>query len=138
MRFPGLLLLAVLAADIGSAQPVVMARTGTLDAAEGDVSLNGQRVLVKFGSAISVAPGESLVTKTGRAEIILGPGAWLRVSPPRFRFDRRCSCRTSVGFRDCRFRNDASHHRGSRRPRNYDFPAGLLPARFQSAANSVW
>lgn len=80
MRFPGLLLLAVLAAGIGSAQPVVMARTGAIDAAEGDVSLNGQRVLVKFGSPISVAPGESLVTKTGRAEIILGPGAWLRVA----------------------------------------------------------
>ena len=80
MRFLGLLLLSLLTACIGSAQPVVMARTGTIDAAEGEVSLNGQPVAVRFGSSVTVAPGGNLATRTGRAEVILGSGAWLRVA----------------------------------------------------------
>jgi len=71
MRFLGLLLLSLLTAGIGSAQPVVMARTGTIDAAEGEVSLNGQPVAVRFGSSVTVAPGGNLAARAARKSYLV-------------------------------------------------------------------
>src|SRR5581483_9294944 len=74
MRF-GMCLSAVLAMSgfLRGAAPAV----GTVNAVEGDVSIDAVRVVV--ASLASVRPGQSIVTGEGKAELLLTPGVFLRV-----------------------------------------------------------
>ena len=61
-------------------QQIISAQSGMVQYVEGTVYANGQRVERKFGQFPSVRQGEELRTEDGRAEVLLTPGAFLRVS----------------------------------------------------------
>jgi len=65
---------AFLAAAQGGA-----ARPGTVNYAEGQVTLDGRLVSAKSLGSIEVSPGHVLHTGQGRAEMLLTPGAYLRL-----------------------------------------------------------
>ncbi len=60
-------------------QSVISARSGLINYSEGDVLVNGQPLQRKFGSYTSLKDGSDLVTRSGRAEILLTPNVYLRV-----------------------------------------------------------
>lgn len=62
------------------AQSVVSATSGTVNYVEGDVLAGGRTVEPQSGRFASWKKGEELVTKDGRAEILLTPGVFLRIS----------------------------------------------------------
>jgi lipopolysaccharide export system protein LptA len=55
------------------------ARPGTVNFTEGMVSVNGQAVSEKQLGSVRVAPGQTLETRDGRAEMLLTPGVFLRL-----------------------------------------------------------
>ncbi len=55
------------------------ARPGTVNYTEGVVSLNGQTVTERQLGSVRVAPGQTLETQDGRAEVLLTPGVFLRL-----------------------------------------------------------
>ena len=55
------------------------ARPGTVNYTEGRVSLNGRAVSQTEAGSVRVAPGQTLETQDGRAEILLTPGMFLRL-----------------------------------------------------------
>ena len=57
-----------------------MARPGTINYAEGQVSLNGQSIGGSEIGKVEVSPGEVLETQAGKAEMLLTPGVFLRLS----------------------------------------------------------
>jgi hypothetical protein len=61
-------------------QQIISAQSGTVQYVEGTVFANGQRVERKFGQFPALRQGEELRTEDGRAEVLLTPGAFLRVS----------------------------------------------------------
>jgi len=61
-------------------QQVISAQSGTVQYVEGTVYANGQRVERKFGQFPALRQSEELRTEDGRAEVLLTPGAFLRVS----------------------------------------------------------
>jgi hypothetical protein len=67
-------------ACIAHAQQVISAQSGTVHYIEGMVYTGGQVVDRKFGQFPALKPGEELETKDGRAEVLLTPGAFLRVA----------------------------------------------------------
>jgi len=73
------LLAACATSGIGFAQQVISAQSGTVHYSEGVVFVGQKPVDHKFGQFPSVKPGEELRTESGRAEILLTPGAFLRV-----------------------------------------------------------
>jgi hypothetical protein len=78
------ILLAVLAflvfgALAALAQNVISAKSGLIHYVEGDVLLSGKKVDVKIGSYPDMADNTELRTAEGRAEILLNPGAFLRI-----------------------------------------------------------
>ena len=66
-------------ASIADAQQVISAQSGTVHYIEGMVYAGGQLVDRKFGQFPALKAGEELETKDGRAEVLLTPGAFLRV-----------------------------------------------------------
>jgi hypothetical protein len=60
-------------------QSVISARSGLINYSEGDVLVNGQVLQRKFGSYTTLKEGSDLVTRSGRAEILLTPNTYLRV-----------------------------------------------------------
>jgi hypothetical protein len=77
----GGLLAGGMTAGLGFAQQqIISAQSGTVQYVEGTVYANGQRVERKFGQFPALRPGEELRTEDGRAEVLLTPGAFLRVS----------------------------------------------------------
>jgi hypothetical protein len=61
-------------------QQIISAQAGTVQYVEGTVYANGERVERKFGQFPSLRQGEELRTEDGRAEVLLTPGTFLRVS----------------------------------------------------------
>lgn len=62
-----------------SANSANMARPGTVNYMEGAVVLEGRRLNQKDVGSIEIKPGEVLTTGTGRVEILLTPGVFLRL-----------------------------------------------------------
>ena len=68
---------ALLAA--AQAHAAAIARPGTVNYAEGQVTLDGRTVGAKALGSSEVSPGEVLQTNHGRAEMLLTPGVFLRL-----------------------------------------------------------
>lgn len=79
-RSPGLALLFAVA-NVASAQYVVSARAGTINFITGQVSVDGQPVDRRPTKITTLKDGQLVRTKNGRAEILLGPGVFLRLGP---------------------------------------------------------
>jgi hypothetical protein len=74
------LLAGAMPAGLGFAQQqVISAQSGTVQYVEGQVYANGKKVERKFGQFPSLRPGDELRTEDGRAEVLLTPGAFLRL-----------------------------------------------------------
>src|SRR6476469_7474053 len=81
-RLHALLGASVLFAFSGSAafaQSVISAHSGLIHYVEGQVSLDGKQVEVKNASFPEVKENMELRTADGRAEVLLSPGAFLRL-----------------------------------------------------------
>jgi len=76
----GLLAIGMMAGLSFAQQQIISAQSGTVQYVEGTVYANGQRVERKFGQFPTLRQGEELRTEDGRAEVLLTPGAFLRVS----------------------------------------------------------
>jgi len=74
-----LLTVAVLVAP-ASAQSIVSARSGALHHVEGTALMDGERVIMEFAKFPSLAEGSVLETAEGRAEMLLTPGATIRLA----------------------------------------------------------
>ena len=74
-----LLSLATLSAPLVLAQHAVSARPGTLNYIEGQASLEGQQLSSKSVGHTEVGAGQYLATATGKAEVLLTPGVFLRL-----------------------------------------------------------
>jgi hypothetical protein len=61
-------------------QQVISAQSGTVQYVEGTVYAGNKRVERKFGQFPSLQSGEELRTADGRAEVLLTPGAFLRLA----------------------------------------------------------
>lgn len=73
-------ILAISFAPCASAQSVISAHSGVIHYAEGDVSIDGTPVHPKFAEFPDVKAGQLVATAEGRAEILLTPGVFLRIS----------------------------------------------------------
>lgn len=62
-----------------NAQSVISARSGVLHYYEGDVTVDGQVPHQKPGTFANVKENQELATQTGRAEVLLTPGVFLRL-----------------------------------------------------------
>lgn len=77
--------IALFAAGAASAQQAISARAGMINVAEGDVFLTDdrgaapQKVEPKPSELVSMKEGQTLRTGEGRAELLLTPGAFLRI-----------------------------------------------------------
>jgi hypothetical protein len=60
-------------------QQVVSAHSGVIHQADGQVVVNDKAVELKFGQFPELKPNQELRTEQGRAELLLTPGAFLRV-----------------------------------------------------------
>ncbi len=67
-------------AGISYGQQVLSAQSGTVHFTEGPVYVEGRQIHPKFGQFPTLRPGEELRTEDGRAEVLLTPGAFLRVA----------------------------------------------------------
>ena len=65
---------------VASAQSVISAKSGLVHYVEGRVFVNGQQVESKFGNFPDVKENSQLRTEEGRAEVLLTPGVFMRVS----------------------------------------------------------
>ena len=74
------LLGGALATGVAYGQQAISAQSGMLHFVEGTVYANGQQVEAKFGQFPALKEGQELRTEDGRAEVLLTPGAFLRVS----------------------------------------------------------
>jgi hypothetical protein len=80
----------------GGRRPAESVRPGSLNYVEGQVSWNGQTLSPQALGSFALEPGQSIQTGNGYAEVLLTPGAFLRVGPnSEFRMD-------SVGLADTR------------------------------------
>src|SRR5437899_331574 len=72
-------LISILSGSAAFAQQVISARSGLIHYVEGAVQLDGQPVEVKIASFKEMKDNSELRTVDGRAEILLSPGAFLRL-----------------------------------------------------------
>src|SRR5260370_23107628 len=72
----GFILVAALSAPAFGANP---ARPGSINYVEGQASISGQPLDSKAIGSAELQPGQSLDTQTGKAEILLTPGAFFRL-----------------------------------------------------------
>jgi FecR protein len=75
-----LVLLLVFAPGVLTAQKVVSARAGLITYLQGPAFVDGKRVVLKTTRFPQMKDGETLATGRGRAELLLAPGAVLRLS----------------------------------------------------------
>jgi hypothetical protein len=75
-----LLAIGSIPAGISYGQQVVSAHAGVVHYVEGRVFIADQAVQQKFGQFPDLQPGEVLRTEAGRAEVLLTPGAFLRLA----------------------------------------------------------
>ena len=83
MNFNKTCLAVVLATAAGTvtwAQSIISAKSGVINYYEGDVLAGGKAIEVKNGKFAEWQKGQELTTGEGRAEILLTPGVFLRVS----------------------------------------------------------
>ena len=62
------------------AQSVISAHSGVIHYVEGDVTIDGSAVRPKFAEFPDVKSGQVLATEEGRAEVLLTPGVFLRIT----------------------------------------------------------
>lgn len=75
-----ILALALAASSLtASAQVAISAKAGLVNAADGDIFLDGKAFQPKPSELIDVKPGQVLSAEDGRAEVLLFPGAFLRM-----------------------------------------------------------
>ncbi len=67
------------AAGVLAAAPATIARPGTVNYVEGNVSLDGQALAAKSIGSTEINPGQALETGQGKAEVLLTPGVFLRM-----------------------------------------------------------
>jgi hypothetical protein len=79
LRFAGLMI-AGLAGGSAYAQYVISAHSGVIQVVEGSAYLNDKAVQTKFGQFPDIKNGQELRTEQGRAEVLLTPGVFLRMS----------------------------------------------------------
>lgn len=90
------------AAPPASAAQAEYARPGSVNYVEGEVSANGQNLTLQSVGHFALGNGQSLTTASnGYAEVLLTPGAFLRVGP------NSKITMTSVGLADTRMRLDS-------------------------------
>ncbi len=65
---------------VASGQSVISAHSGVIQYTEGQVTLDGQTVQMKTSQFPDVKTGQTLAAEDGRAEILLTPGVFLRIS----------------------------------------------------------
>jgi hypothetical protein len=75
---PALMTIALVPAAWG--QQAVSARAGLIQYVEGRVLLNDKQIAPKVNEFVQVEKGQTLATGEGRAEVLLTPGAFLRLS----------------------------------------------------------
>src|SRR5260370_17099001 len=76
----GLLLAAVLAIPArGDTQPRGGAVPGTVNYVEGKISVDSQPLDSKSIGSETLEPGQSVTTESGKAEVLLTPGDFLRI-----------------------------------------------------------
>lgn len=63
-----------------SAQSVISAHSGVLHVSEGAVFLDGKEVNQKYGTFPDIKENAKLTTESGRAEVLLTPGVFLRIA----------------------------------------------------------
>ena len=66
--------------QVARAQEVVSAQSGTIHYSEGTVTVDGSPLHVRKAQFAALRPGQELRTADGRVEMLLTPGAFLRVS----------------------------------------------------------
>lgn len=66
-------------AGVSHSQQVLSAQSGTIHYTEGTVYLDGSELHAKHSQFATMRPGQELRTEGGRAEVLLTPGAFLRV-----------------------------------------------------------
>jgi hypothetical protein len=76
----GVAVMAGASSFVASAQNVISAKSGLIHYAEGRVFLGDQLVENKFGSFPDIKENAQLRTEDGRAEVLLTPGVFLRIS----------------------------------------------------------
>ncbi len=76
----GLVLVLASTGSTAWAQAVISAKSGVINYHEGDVLAGGKPIEVRSGKFAELQKGQDLVTTEGRAEILLTPGVFLRVS----------------------------------------------------------
>ncbi len=74
-------LLVLFALPTAWSQMAISVRSGLLHHMEGQAELDGKPVTPKPGEFPMVNPGSTFATQDGKAEILLAPGAFLRVAP---------------------------------------------------------
>jgi hypothetical protein len=79
-RYSLAFILTAAAVAPSSAQSVISAHSGVIQYVEGDVSLDGAPVVMKYTEFPDVKNGQTLSTESGRAEVLLTPGVFLRLA----------------------------------------------------------
>lgn len=83
------ILMALLLAAGLSAQSMISAKAGLVNVADGEVYLAGKAVEPKASEIVQIARGDVLKTGEGRAEVLLTPGSFLRMTDEsEFSLDR--------------------------------------------------
>jgi hypothetical protein len=77
-RLYGILAIPLLIPAI-RAQSVISVRSGLINFSEGEVFIDNQAVVTKSGRYVSMKDGSALLTRDGRAELLLTPNAYLRI-----------------------------------------------------------
>ncbi len=103
MRTPSFVVVAASALALSGsglyAQSVISAHSGVLHHYEGDVTIAGQPPNQKAGTFAEVKPKQELETQVGRAEVLLTPGAFLRMGEnSAIRMDSNKLSDTQVAF----------------------------------------
>lgn len=80
LTFPLLVTAAIAVSGVVQAQSVISARAGLVHYTEGEVLIGDKAIDVGDGKFAEVKPNEVLRTGYGRAEVLLTPGSFLRLS----------------------------------------------------------
>ena len=80
LRFMTLLLALAGIAQTAYGQQVLSAQSGTIHYTEGKVTVDGRELHARKSQFATLRPGEELRTERGRVELLLTPGAFLRIT----------------------------------------------------------
>jgi hypothetical protein len=79
LRSPGRLIGMVFATALFAMAQGHVARPGTINYVEGQVTLDGESISPGQLGSIEIQPGQTLNTERGKAEVLLTPGVFLRI-----------------------------------------------------------